>query len=100
MTLAAQFPRRVDTLAARRPVLQRIGDGLEALEAALDAERRQLIREDESRISRYMQAAEQWASSWPRVSAEIESLPLWEAHQFLVQRAETILPFHVSGASP
>ena len=42
--MAEQYPDRVQHLAERRPALKMVGQGREALETALDAERRQLIR--------------------------------------------------------
>ncbi|MBM4026461.1 MAG: hypothetical protein FJ280_13835 [Planctomycetes bacterium] len=66
----------------------------------MDAERRQLIRANEERLARYMEAARPWAAAWPALSREMEGLTLCEAHRRMVQRAETLLPFLVPGGWP
>ena len=98
--LAEQYPDRVQRLAERRPVLRVVGQGREVLEAALDAERRQLIRANEERLARYMEAAEPWAAIWPTLTREMQGLGLSEAHRLMVQRAKTVLPFAVPGGWP
>ncbi len=98
--LAQQSPDRVRRLAKRRAVLTTIGQGREALEAALDAERRQLIRANEERLARYMEAAKPWAAAWPALSRQMDGLALSEAHPLMVRRAETLLPFTVPGGWP
>lgn len=95
MALAQAYPGLLDEAAARRPLLKHVHEGREAMEAALDAERRQLIHANEQRLERYMQAANRWAAAWPDVSAQIAGLPLAEAHAVLVARAEALLPFRV-----
>jgi hypothetical protein len=90
--MATDQPALVEQLANRRPLLARIGDGREALEAALDAERRLLIRANERRLQGYLDAAAAWAAAWPALSKQVGTLPLREAHRYLVQRAETLLP--------
>ena len=42
-----------------------------------------------------MKAADRWAAAWPGIAAEIEGVPLPEAHQVVCQRAEGLLPFRV-----
>ncbi len=98
--LAEQHPDHVQGLMGKRPALRTISQGREALEAALDAERRQLIRANEERLAKYMEAAKSWASAWPALSREMEGLALSEAHQLMVRRAETLLPFAVPGGWP
>ncbi len=93
MALAREYPGRVDALATQRPVLHAVHDGLEALETALDAERRQLIHANEQRLARYMTAAERWAEAWPSVAAEIDGKPLPVAHRIVCRHAEDLLPF-------
>jgi hypothetical protein len=100
IALAEQHPNRVRDLTERRPALVAIGQGREALEAALDAERRQLIGANEERLARYMEAAKSWAAAWPALSRQMEGLALPEAHQRMVRRAETLLPFVVPGGWP
>jgi hypothetical protein len=91
--LAAAHPGRVSALIARRPALATIPHGRDALEAALDAERRQLMRANEDRLARYKRAAERWATAWPELSRKLEGLRLPEAHDLMVGEAERLLPF-------
>ena len=92
IALAEQHPALIKTLVARRPVLISAAKGLEDLEAALDAERRQLIHANEHRLHRYLLAAERWRAMWPVVAQEIEGMPLGEAHRIVVERASDALP--------
>jgi len=100
IALAEQHPDRVARLAGRRPALEAVEHGREALEAALDAERRQLIRANEERLARYLDAAKPWAAVWPELSRQMEGLRLSEAHQLMVRRADELLPFAVPGGWP
>ena len=92
VALARAQPDLVKELAATRPVLAETGAGIDALAAALDAERRSLIRANERRLRRYMEAAAGWAARWPAVEAEIAGLPLGRAHGVIADRAEGVLP--------
>jgi hypothetical protein len=98
--LARQYPDRVQRLVERRAIFRVIGQGREVLEAALDAERRQLIRANEERLNRYMEAAKSWAAAWPALSRQMDGLALSEAHRLMVRQAETLLPFTVPGGWP
>ncbi|MBN1671068.1 MAG: hypothetical protein JXR37_08555 [Kiritimatiellae bacterium] len=80
------------TAAPKRPLLARLGDGLEPVEQALDAERRALIHANEKRLQRYLAAAEPWAAIWPRVAKTIADLPLKEAHKAVCEAADGVLP--------
>jgi hypothetical protein len=91
--LAADHPDLLAGLVTRRPVLQHVSRGRDAVEAELDRERRALMRADEARMARYRAAAAAWASMWPRVSQEIAGRALIDAHQILIARAESALPF-------
>jgi len=93
LALAAANPELARGLAASRPVLARIEAGIDAVESALDAERRALIRANEQRLRRYMAAADAWAARWPSVEAEIDGLPLSRAHEIVAARATVVLPF-------
>lgn len=97
MRMAGEFEGRMRELAARRPVLAACFGRLEELEAALDAERRQLMHANEARLARYEAAAEPWAACWPEVRKAMEGLPLAEAHAVMSARAEGLLPFAVAG---
>lgn len=90
--LARAHPDALEELVPQRPLLALAAEGREALEEALDRERRVLMRADEARLDRYRAAAETWAALWPAVSREIAGLPLFEAHRVVVARAEGVLP--------
>jgi hypothetical protein len=92
LELARQYPRLVKELLAHRPLLARVADGREALEIALDAERRALIHANERRLGRYLEAARSWSEAWPAIAHQIRDLRLHEAHRHIVRRAEALLP--------
>ncbi len=98
--LAAEHPDLVSQLTPRRPLLAKIPDGLAELEVALDAERRTLIHRNEDRLRRYKEAAKPWAAIWPEVARRVRGLPLQEAHEAIVKRAEDVLPFRIEGSGP
>jgi hypothetical protein len=91
--LAREDPEALAEMVLRRPLLARIPEGREALDEALDRERRALMRADEERLARYRAAAEPWAALWPEVERRIAGLPLSDAHRVVVSRAEGVLPF-------
>lgn len=93
MRLADEHPEKLAEAVARRPLLARIPEGREALEQALDEERRRLMRANEERLLRYQAAAEAWAAAWPRVQRQIAGRPLLEAHEIMTARALDLLPF-------
>jgi len=88
-------PSAVLTILGERGIGHDALRNLEALEAALDAERRKLIHANESRLSRYAAAAQAWAETWKDVEREIAGIPLPEAHRVVVNRAEGVLPFRL-----
>ena len=96
--LAGQHDRLIEELAEQRPLLLRVADGRDALEQALDAERRTLIRKNEERLVTYREAMQEWEAIWPDVQAEISDRPLPEAHTRLVERAQGVLPWVPPGA--
>jgi hypothetical protein len=98
--LSKRHPDRVKFLVEMRQSLRAIEKGREALEAALDAERRQLIRVNEERLAKYMEASKPWAAAWRDLSQQIEGLKLSEAHRLMIQRADGLLPFTVPGGWP
>jgi hypothetical protein len=85
---------RPEVIAAR-PALVAAAGGEEALGAALDAERRDLIRRNEARLAAYSKAARPWRDAWSEVERETRSLPLRKAHETIVARALSVLPFEV-----
>lgn len=95
MALAQKHDALIPSLAAQRPILFEVGKGVQALETALDAERRELMHVNEARLAKYIQAAGKWAEIWPEVQSEIRKLPLDQAHRIMVSKAEGILPFDV-----
>jgi hypothetical protein len=100
LDLAEKHRDRVQRLMEQRPALAAIDQGREALEAALDAERRRLIRANEERLVKYLEAAQPWAAAWPALSRQMQGLTLAEAHRLMVERAQELLPFLVPGGWP
>lgn len=98
LELAHQHPDLVQSLAAERAVLAHVADGREALEAALDHERRLSMRANEERLERYRHAASAWAAQWQDVLRAVEGMPLSKAHEVIVGRALGLLPFTVEDA--
>ncbi|RCK80801.1 MAG: hypothetical protein OZSIB_2689 [Candidatus Ozemobacter sibiricus] len=99
--VAKAHPDLVARLLSRRPMLAALADGRwDVLEAALDAERRQLMRAHEARLARFAAAAARWAAIWPEVSREMASLPLAAAHALMIRRAEGVLPVAVPEGEP
>jgi hypothetical protein len=99
--LATEHPAALAEAIRQRPLLARLSEGRDALDEALDRERRTLMRINEERLARYQAAAESWAKLWPEVQREVEDLALPEAHRRVVSRAEGALPFEPeSGEQP
>jgi hypothetical protein len=65
----------------------------EAIEEALDRERRRLMRADEVRLARYEAAARTWRERW--MSLKLAELDLVAAHARMVEEAMDVLPFEV-----
>ncbi len=99
LDLVHRHPDLAAEVAANRPLLARVVDGREALEAALDAERREMMRANERRLAAYRQAAADWSAAWTALDREISALPLLEAHRIMAGRAEGLLPFSPLGRS-
>jgi hypothetical protein len=70
---------------------------IDTLEAALDIERRKLIHANERRLSRYLEAAQEWSKRWKEVERTMHGLPLLQAHEQISRQAATVLPFTVPG---
>lgn len=92
LVLKSLHPAEWDKAVMERKILAAAAMGLESLESALDQERRKLMRENESRLDRYEQAADAWATRWPNLSMEISGLSLHQAHARLTAAAEGVLP--------
>lgn len=97
MAWADQYPDKIANMKNQRPVLAKISEGREALEAALDAERRELMHANERRLAAYMNAAEKWQAAWPALSRSLENQPLFSAHRKMIELANDLLPVSVPG---
>lgn len=100
LRMADEHPAALSAALPQRPALAAVALGRDALEAALDDERRRLMRANEARLAAYLDAARPWADLWPAVEREIAGLPLGEAHAIVVARARGVLPFDTEGPSP
>src|SRR5262249_1394272 len=78
---------------AVRPALGAAARGEDALAAALDAERRELIRAHEKRLAAYDRASMKWRAAWPDVEKKMQHVPLRQAHAIMVREAESFPPF-------
>ena len=65
----------------------------ESLEAALDAERRRLIRANEERLLRYRRASAEWAGAWTDIQRSCSAMSLPDMHRHLVESGTRLLPF-------
>jgi len=100
IALAREHPAALAAAIPRRPLLDRTADGREALDEALDRERRALMRANEERLTRYRDAAEAWAALWPGVQRQIEGMPLLDAHRVMTGAATGALPFAANQGGP
>lgn len=98
LAMAVQYPDLVQAITSERPALAAIAAGRDALETALDAERRQLMRANEARLARYEAAAGAWAAAWPSLQRSLAGLPLLEAHAAVTAAAERCLPCQVEAS--
>jgi hypothetical protein len=92
MRLAEQYPALVKQLALERPVLIMIKEGRDRLEAALDAERRDMIHANEKRLARFFEASLRWQTQWPDILRQTQGLPLTQAHCIVTEEAGKYLP--------
>jgi hypothetical protein len=92
LELAARNPEWLVLAQRDRPCLRAVAEGPDALGAALDAERRGLMKLNEERLARYEAAARNWAAQWPALQKQIRPLPLPEAHAAMVEAAMKDLP--------
>lgn len=98
LELAQVAPEVFGRIARERPVIAAAHQGLAALEAALDAERRELIHRNEVRLGAYLRAAAAWTDLWPQLGPRLGLMPLGEAHAEMVNRASGVLPFELEDA--
>ncbi len=92
LELAARSPDLFVLAERDRPCLRAAAGGPDALGAALDAERRSLMKLNEERLERYDATAQKWAAAWPALQKRIRLLPLPEAHAAMVEEAMKCLP--------
>jgi hypothetical protein len=97
--LAEEHPAALAEATRQRPLLALIAAGREALEEALDRERRQLMHANEERLARYQAAVGAWAEIWPEVQRQLHGLTLLDAHRVVTSRAEGVLPFEPTGGT-
>jgi hypothetical protein len=93
--LAGAYPYLIEKLVRQRPLLSMTDRSADDLARALDDERRELIRKNENRLKQYLQASREWQAYWPELNAEIERMPLVEAHPVIVEHATMYLPYSV-----
>lgn len=94
ITSASENPEAARRLEIERPLLRLalLGER-DALEEALDKERRLLMRNDENRLAAYTEAAREWQAQWPSLHASLQGIPLNDVHLKILQAAEGVLPF-------
>lgn len=94
IVLAATYPELVKSFVTERPLLGLAWEGTrEALEEALDKERREFMRADERRLDAYAEASVDWRSAWPSLQRSIVNAPLIKAHDKILQHAQNLLPY-------
>lgn len=79
-------------MTKKRACLKLASKGREALENALDKERREFMRADEMRLAKFAEAAAKWQAAWPKIIRKTESLSLLRTHKILVDSAFDLLP--------
>jgi len=99
MGIGEQHPDLMAKLTEQRTLLGVVSEGRDRLEEALDAERRALIRANETRLEAYNNAAEKWRSAWPDVAGEISGLSRLDAHHIVVERADGVLPMNAASST-
>ena len=90
--LYVKTPESVISILFERGIGKDALKDITILETALDAERRRLMRANETRLLKYLSASQAWSEIWKDVEKEIAGLSLMDAHKIIVQRAEGILP--------
>jgi len=93
LELYARHPEKTRVIMKERGITQKMLEAQDALEAALDAERRMLMHANERRLSRYAEAAHAWSEIWNDVARDVGGLSLLAAHTRIKERAETVLPY-------
>jgi hypothetical protein len=91
--LAVDHPETTVDLQSSRPLLSfAIAGDRDQLETALDKERRESMRANEQRLAAMQHMMADWRAAWPDLQAKIRTQSLSEAHQTLVQSAQSLLP--------
>lgn len=99
IALARDHSDALERVVDERPLLRLVSQGRDALDEALDRERRRLMRTNEERLERYRAAAKPWAERWIELQRRVRHLSLAEAHRILLEEADGILPFSPAEAS-
>lgn len=99
LAIASAHPEALEAAAPKRPLLREVEKGEDAIARLLDEERRDLIKRNERRLTRFSEASTEWVARWPQLSRLLETLPLREAHAAMVEAALGVLPFRVEGVS-
>lgn len=89
--------KKVLTILNERGIPPEATASVEAMEIALDAERRRLIHVNEHRLLKYSEASDGWAKRWKSVEKKIAGLPLSQAHEYISDMAELLLPVNLNG---
>lgn len=90
--------KKVITILNERGIPLESTQSVEDMEIALDAERRRLIHINEHRLSKYSEASSGWAKRWKSIEKKVAGLPLSQAHEFIAEQAESILPVNLNEA--
>lgn len=93
ITLAKKHPDLTQALSIQRPLLELLTRDEDTIAAALDQERRELIKKNEDRLKRRMNASKAWLAAWTEISRRVENLPLREAHSKIIEAASNLLPY-------
>ena len=90
--LGRSHPDLLAALTPERPLLARLAEGRRALAEAIQLEMLDLIEANERRLVAFRTASAAWASRWPSLSREVDSMSLARAHAKIVAYALEVLP--------
>jgi len=100
MELAKEHRAEVVRLAEERSLLRLLLEQVpdrRAIRLALSEEQIDLMDKDAARLADYARAATQWQKIWPELRKQARHLPLIQAHQLVVQHAQSLLPEQPDG---
>jgi hypothetical protein len=94
--LANEYPELIYKCSEKRPLLAKIQSSeRDKLEQALDAERREMIHQNEKRLLCYINALKIWQEYWTQFIKKLSGKSLIEMHEIIIKEAENRLPFRV-----